>query len=129
MSSSPRAVSASIWRVVSSRLAILFQLAALALLLRLGDLAGLGEDLLGLAARLRHRRAVLFDELVRLGPGLVGLVERGPDPLSPLVDHLLDPAEREPLQHVERDEEAHDGPDHQARRDLDQRVGGENRGH
>ena len=43
------------------------------------------------------------------------------DPLAPLVDRLLDRAEREALEHEERDQEADDRPDHQPRRDLDQR--------
>ena len=59
----------------------------------------------------------------------VGLVEGLPDPLAPLVDRVLDRAERVALQHVQRDQEADDRPDHQSGDDLDQRVCCEDRGH
>src|SRR5262245_26656465 len=81
-------------------LAVLLELVAQASLLRLGDLPRLCEDLFGLTAGLGHRRTVLLDELLRLGAGPVGLVERLANPLAALVDHLLDPAEGELLQHV-----------------------------
>jgi hypothetical protein len=65
---------------------------------------------------------VLFQQRACFGAGLVGLVERLADPLAPLVDRLLDAAEREALQHPERDQEADDGPHHQPEANLDQRI-------
>ena len=88
---------------------------------RVGDLARLGEDLLGVVPGLGDQGAVLLDQLVRLGAGVVRLVEGGADLLAPLVDRGLDPAERELLQREEDDAEADDRPDHEPRDDLDQR--------
>ena len=47
------------------------------------------------------------------------------DALAPVVDQLLDGAEGVALEDEERDQEADDRPDHQSRRDRDERVGGE----
>ena len=55
----------------------------------------------------------------------VGLLERLPDPRPPLVDQLLDRAEGVLAEDEERDREAHQGPDHQPRCDLDQRRAGD----
>src|SRR5205823_5867766 len=75
--------------------------------------------------RAADQLAVLLQQLTRLSAGLVGLLERLPDPRPPLVDQLLDRAEGIALQHEQRDQEAENRPDHQPRRDLDQRIRGE----
>src|SRR5581483_5197322 len=90
-------------RLLEAALAVLLGLQADALALRVGDAAGLGEDLLALALRLRDQLPVLLEQVVRLGAGVVGLLDRLLDPLTALVDHALDRAERVALQHEERD--------------------------
>ena len=79
-----------------------------------------GLDALRVLPRLPDQRPVLLDELPRLAPRRVGLLERAPDPLAALVEQVLDRPERVPLQHEEGDQEAVDRPDHQARDYLDQ---------
>src|SRR5215470_9938840 len=88
-------------------------------------LARLGEDRLGLTARLRDELLVLLQQLLRLVARLVGRLDGVPDRLLPVVDELLDGAERVALEHPERDQEADDRPDHQPRRDRDEWVGGD----
>src|SRR6266540_2249694 len=94
-------------------------------LVRLRDLARLGEDLLGVALRTSDQLAVLLEQAARLLTRLVRLLDRLHDPLAPLVDRPLDRPERVALQHPERDQEADDRPDHQPRGDLDQCVRGD----
>src|SRR2546430_28240 len=53
------------------------------------------------------------------------LVDQAADPRAALVDQLLNRTEGVPLQDEQRDQEADDRPDHQARRALDQRIGAE----
>ena len=93
--------------------------------LRVGLLARLGEDLLGVGLRLADQLPVLLEEFARFLAGAVGLLDRLANALAPVVDRLLDRAEGEPLQHEEGDQEADDRPDHQPRCDLDQGVGAE----
>src|SRR5207245_8444083 len=96
-------------RVAGPSLAVGFGLLLDALALGIGDATRLGEDLLGVAPRLADQSAVLLDELARLLPRAVGLLERLPDPLPPLVDQLLDRAEGVALEDEERDREADQG--------------------
>ena len=115
---SARCVSASIWRLrlLEPALAVLLGLLAHALALRVGDACAPRRG--SPRPRLRAcciRLAVLLEQPARLVAGVVGLVERLADPVAPLVDHLLDRAERVPPQHEERDREADERPDHQAR--------------
>src|SRR5262249_36791924 len=79
-------------------------------------------DVLRLVACLADQLAVLLEQLSRFRAGLVCLVERAADPLAPVVDQLLNRAERVLPEHEEGDQEADDRPDHQPRRDLDQGV-------
>jgi hypothetical protein len=65
---------------------------------------------------------VLFEELSRLGPCVICLVERLANALPPLVDQVLHRPEGELPEHEECDPEAEQGPDHQTRGDLDERV-------
>src|SRR5829696_1264259 len=109
-------------RVLDPALALGLELLAQAVALGVADAARLAEDLLGLPARVVHERAVLLEQPARLVAGAVGLLERLPDPLTPLVDEALDGAEREPLQHEERDPEADQGPDHQTHGDVDEGI-------
>ena len=103
-------------RLLEPPLAVGLELVAHPALVGLGDPPRLGEDLLGVGLRAPDQLPVLLEQLARLFAGPVGLVERLPDPLAPLVDRLLDRAERVPLEHEERDQEADDRPDHQPRR-------------
>src|SRR5581483_10442629 len=114
-------------RLLEAPLPVLLGLLANPLALRVPDAPRLGEDLLGLRLRLADELPVLLEQVARLLAGLVGLVDRLLDALAPLVDHLLDRPERVALQHEQDHEEADDRPDHEARRDLDQRVGGQHR--
>src|SRR5436190_2128700 len=111
-------------RLVEPPLPVGLRLLLHALPLRVGDAARLRQDLLGVAARLADQRAVLLEQPPRLLACVLGLLDRLPDPLAAVVDHLLDRAERVALEDEERDQEADDRPDHQPRRDRDQRVGG-----
>jgi hypothetical protein len=70
---------------------------------------------------------VLFEQLARLVACVVRLGDRLLDALAPLVDHLLDRAERVALEDDQDHEEADDRPDHQAGPDLDQWVRREHR--
>ena len=63
-------------RLLEAALAVLLDLGAHALALRVGDLAGLGEDALGLALRLADQPAVLLEQAARLLAGAVGLLDR-----------------------------------------------------
>src|SRR5438309_5501438 len=92
---------------------------------RFRDLAGLGEDLLGLAAGLADEGAVLFEQSPRFFPRLLCLFDRAADALAPLVDDRLDPAEGDPLEEIERRRETDDRPDHQPEPDLDQWIRGD----
>src|SRR5215211_7371632 len=99
---------------------------------RLAELAVLGVDGLavlvepalalgpGLVALLARQLA----KLARLLAGLVGRVQRLADPVTPLVDQALDPAERELPQDEEDDRERDDRPDHQAGDDRDEVAAG-----
>ena len=109
-------------RLLEPALPLGLRLLAHALLHRLARRARLGEDLLGLSTRLAHERPMLLEQLPRLGTRIVRLLDRAADLLAPRVERLLDRAEREPLQHPERHEKADDRPDHQPRRDRDERV-------
>ncbi len=71
------------------------------------------------------QRAVLLEQAARLLAGVVGLLDRQADALAAVVDQLLDRAEGVALEHPERDREGDQRPDHQARDDLDQGVGGD----
>src|SRR5439155_11060022 len=112
-------------RLLEPALALTLGLLAHPLLHRLPRLPGLAEDLLRLAPGLGHQRAVLLEQPPGLGAGVVRLFDRAADLLAALVDHLLDRTERIAPEHVERDQEADDRPDHQPRGDRDQRVGPE----
>ena len=57
-------------------LAVLLGLLAHPLALGVGELARLGEDRLGLAARLADQRPVLLEQAARLLAGAVGLLDR-----------------------------------------------------
>src|SRR5689334_2965327 len=116
-------------RLLEPTLAVFLELLAHAALVGLCDAACLAEDLVGVATRARDQLAVLLEEPARLLAGVVGLLQRLPDPLAPLVDHLLHGPEREALEHEQRDQEADDRPDHQPRGDLDQGVGCERHRH
>jgi hypothetical protein len=89
---------------------------------RLARLARLGEDRLGLALRLADQLAVLLEQPLRLVARLVGGVDRTPDRLPPLVDHVLDRPERVSLEDEEHDDEEDDRPDHQARDEPGERA-------
>src|SRR6266536_432407 len=89
---------------------------------RLARAPGLGEYMLRVSARLVHEGAVLLEQLSRLGARVLSLLDRLADLLAAPVEHLLDRAERVALQHEQGDEEADDRPDHQPRRDRDERV-------
>src|SRR5829696_295398 len=110
-------------RLLEPAAAVLLELLAGAFAKRLRVAADVLPDSLRLRPRLRDQLAVLLEQLARLLAGAIGLGERLADPLTALVDHLLDRAEGEPLEDEERHEEADDRPDHQAGDDLDQRVG------
>jgi len=116
-------------RLLEPALTVGLGLLAHSVLHRLTGLASLGDDLLRLAARLVHERAVLLEQRACLLARVVGLVDRLPDLVAARVDHLLDRAERVPLQHEERDQEADDRPDHQPGRDRDEGVGSEQHRH
>src|SRR5437660_10708429 len=77
-------------RLLDPAFALLLGLLLHAALHRLGHLARLGEDLLGLVARLSDQRAVLLEQPPRLVARVVGLLERLPDAVAALVDRLLD---------------------------------------
>src|SRR5215213_2042640 len=109
-------------RVLDPALALGLELLAQAIALGVADTASLAQDLLGLAARLVHERAVLLEQPARLVAGAVCLPERFADPLPALVDDLLDRAERERLQDKEGDPEADEGPDHQTYGDVDEGI-------
>src|SRR5215218_2908713 len=109
-------------RVLDPALALGLELLAQAIALGVADTASLAQDLLGLAARLVHERAVLLEQPARLVAGAVCLPERFADPLPALVDDLLDRAERELLQDKEGDPEADEGPDHQTHGDVDEGI-------
>src|SRR5439155_23297034 len=109
-------------RLLETPLPLLLGFVAHTLLERLGSAPGLREDLLGVRAGLIHEGAVLLEQIAGLFACVLRLLDRAADLLAPLVEHLLDRAERVPLQHEERDEEADDRPDHQPRRDRDERV-------
>src|SRR5262245_51887216 len=64
-----------------------------ALALGLGDAPSLGEDLLGVSARLPQQGAVLRELLPRLLARVVRLLQRLADALAALVDRLLDRSE------------------------------------
>ena len=105
-------------------LAVFLGLLPHALALRVGDAAGLGEDLLRLDLRLADQLAVLLEQAARLGARAVGLVDRVLDALAPRRRSSAGPGRtRSSSARTGRDEEADDRPDHQPRRDLDQRVG------
>ena len=88
-------------------------------------MARVAQDLFRLAPRLSDQRAVLLEQATCFVPRLVGLLEGTADALAPLVDRLLDRAERVLLEDEERDQERDDRPDHQTRDDLDQVGGGD----
>src|SRR5437773_7492019 len=71
-------------RVLEPALPLGLGLLAHALLHRLPRVPRLGEDLLGLAARLLHQRPVLFEELAGLGARVLGLLDRAANLLAPL---------------------------------------------
>src|SRR3954451_9946900 len=109
-------------RLLEPALALGLGLLAHPRLPRLTRLPRLREDLLRVAARLLHERAVLLEELPCFCAGVVRLLDRARDLLAARVDHLLDRAEGVLLQHEERDEKADDRPDHQPRGDRDECV-------
>src|SRR6266566_1043483 len=78
---------------------------------RVASAPGLGEDLLRLAARLADQLLVLFEQAARLLARVFRLLEREANLLTARVDHLLNRAERVPLELEERDQEADDRPD------------------
>jgi hypothetical protein len=80
---------------------------------------------LGLGLRLSDQATVLLEQPARLVAGVLGLVERLPNPVAALVDRLLDRAEGVPLEHEERDPERDQRPDHQPGDGLDEAVVGE----
>ena len=83
-------------RVLEPALPLDLGLLLRALDLRLGHLAGLGEDVLDrLRPGLGEDRAVLLEQLAGLVPGVVGLLDRLADAVATVVDRLLDRAERE----------------------------------
>src|SRR6266566_4694001 len=109
------------------------------------ELGDLGPDRLERSPRLGFDLALcLLEPALAVGLGLVldapqlrlGLVPRDranilrltarlADQLAALLEQLLNRTEGVPLQDEQRDQEADDRPDHQARRDLDQRIGAE----
>ena len=109
-------------RLLEPARAVLLDLLAHALALRVGDLAGLAEDALGLALGVRDQLAVLLEQVACLLAGAVGLLDRLADAVAAVVDHLLDGPERVALEHPQADDERDDRPDHEARDDLDQWV-------
>ena len=112
-------------RVVEPALPLRLELLLHPVPLRVGDPAGLGEDLLGVAAGRLDQRPVLLEQLPGLGAGVVGLLDRLPDPIPAGVNRLLHRPEDPLPQHEERDAEAEQRPDHEAGDDLDQGVGGD----
>ena len=114
-SSSSRFFSSRSFRSVSAAVARLVEL-------DLGLPAGLVEDALPLDLRLLALLAHELAQLAGLLAGLVGLVERLADAVAPLVEHRLDPPEREAPEDPEDDQEREDRPDHQARDDVDERA-------
>ena len=66
-----------------------------ALDLRVGDLARVREDVRRLALRVGDELPVLLEQLAGLVASLVRLVDGRANPVAPLVDRLLDRAERE----------------------------------
>ena len=63
-------------RLLEAPLPVFLDVGAHALALRVGDLAGLGEDALGLALRLADQLAVLLEQGPGLLAGAVGLLDR-----------------------------------------------------
>ena len=112
-------------RLLEPALPLGLGLVAHPLLHRLAGLARLGQDRLALATRLRDQLLVLLEQPLRLVARLSAASIDCRIASLPLVDQLLDRAERVALQHVERDQEADDRPDHQPRRDRDEWVRGE----
>src|SRR5215211_1630106 len=121
--------------VATDRLAELAVLLVPALEILRGLLAPLRDLLLALAAAVVEQPLALgpglvallarqLAKLARLLAGLVGRVQRLADPVTPLVDQALDPAERELPQDEEDDRERDDRPDHQAGDDRDEVAAG-----
>src|SRR5579862_3229107 len=81
-------------RLLEPSLPVRLRLLAHAVLLRVGDPARLGEDLLRVGLGLADQLAMLLEQVPRLFARVVGLVERLPDALPAVVDRLLDRAER-----------------------------------
>src|SRR5207247_2316536 len=112
-------------RLLEAALPFGLRLLAHSVLHRHRRLPRIGEDLLGVASRLVHELAVLLEQLAGLVACVLRIPDRAANLFAALVEHLLDRTERDALQRVERDEEADDRPDHQARRNRDERVSAE----
>src|SRR3712207_4704754 len=85
-------------------------------------LAGAGDDVVGLLAGLLEAEAVLVQQLVGLSALALGGLDVVRDRGRALVERVLDPREREPLEHVHRDQEEEQRPDHQAEARGDQEA-------
>src|SRR5215208_2312096 len=89
---------------------------------RLGRPAGAGDDVICLLAGLFQPGAVLGQDLVRLLPGALGLLDRLADQVGALVERLLDSREGDLAEHVHREPEDEQRPDHQPERWRDQEA-------
>jgi hypothetical protein len=100
----------------------------------LGRTAGAGDDLVGLATRVREPLAVLAQQLVGLDLGALRVVDRVLDRLLALVERLTDTRERDLPQDEQRECKDHEGPEHEPDDRIDETrrvdlLGGEQVGH